>query len=294
MLFVGCLKAITLLEEERGGSLPVRGTVQDRHDLTASLWLNKTVQRSFIRIRLIFTMTGVSMSSVKRILAVLLVSIVLIGAATAASSGNSNTGNENAASNNTVRGDCGGIPLMPLELKGSCSGDQPMTQTEIGFVLQEQVALREQQLNQFLNTSNSCDRETVRNQNTVRLSVYSMLVYGALDEGDGEEISQLATDFNESYKTQVQAEQRIQTRNDVMSLFAGGDEIAAAEILAGNEPNQQRITRMQQLVAQCDCDAETRLFLQEQLQVMEQDQLRLREMAELELSEKGLLGWLWK
>jgi hypothetical protein len=234
-------------------------------------------------------MTGGDLYSMKRIMAVLLVSMLLIGAVSAASGGNNN-----AASTNTGQGDCGGTPLMPPELKGSCSGDQPMTQSQVRLVLQEQMALREQQLNESLNNSNNCDQETVRQQNTVRLSIYTMLIYGVLDEGYGEEIVQLANDFNNSYKTQVQAEQHIQTRNEVMRLFAGGDESAAGDILAGNEQNQQRITRMQQLVATCDCDDETRLLLQEQLQVMEQDQLRLKEIANLELSEKGLLGWLWK
>lgn len=235
------------------------------------------------------------MNNVKRILAVLLVSMLLIGGVLAAGGSSQAAGNENATSGNSGQGECGGTPITAEELRGSCADDDTMTQSQIRAVLQEQMTLREQQLDQFMvNNTDSCDKETVRRQNTVRLAVYTIFVYGALDEEYGDEFSQIVSDFNESYKIQVQAEQNVQVRNDVMRLFAGGDEAAAGEILGETTRNRERIARMEQLIAECGCDEETALMLQEQLQIMDQDQIRLQQMAELELADKGLFGWLWK
>ena len=101
-------------------------------------------------------------------------------------------------------------------------------------------------------------------------------------------------EFNNSVQATIRAEERIQTRNFILSFFFGGDEQAAGEIEQEVNMNQERIQELTQLMNQCECDNEVKAMLQEQIQNMEQEQNRLQELAQEQKKSKGLLGWLWK
>jgi hypothetical protein len=113
--------------------------------------------------------------------------------------------------------------------------------------------------------------------------------------GIGPQVSAYAREFNNSLRAQIQEEERITSRNALVRFFAGGDKEAGGVLEQETVRNQERIQQMQQLIAQCqDCDAQIRELLQNQLQEMNQQQTRLQQVAQRELRDKGIIGWLWK
>lgn len=118
---------------------------------------------------------------------------------------------------------------------------------------------------------------------------------GEDSQGIGSQVSAYAQEFNNSLRAQIQAEERIETRNALVRFFVGGDEEAAGMLEQETIRNQERIQQMQQLITQCqDCDAQIRQMLQDQLQQMEEQQIRLQQLAQKEKQDKGIIGWLWK
>jgi hypothetical protein len=152
---------------------------------------------------------------------------------------------------------------------------------------------RQQKLDQELESVRPAVRNVYRNQNTVRVAVYTIL---GLENRTGisQNISAIARTFNNSVQVTLRAEERLETRSSFVRFLAGGDDEAAAEILRQTAENRIRIQEMNRLIGECDCDSETRAFLQEQLQVMTQEQTRLESRAQAEQADRGLFGWLWK
>ncbi|MCX8202619.1 MAG: DUF333 domain-containing protein [Candidatus Micrarchaeota archaeon] len=137
-------------------------------------------------------------------------------------------------------------------------------------------------------------RTVHENQNRVRLAVHALLEMENLTGGIGKNVSAIAREFNNSVKSTIRAEERIQTRNVVLKFLFGGDENAAAEIENATRQNSEKIQNLKQLANKCDCDEETRAMIQQQIQTMEQEQQRLQQIAQKEKKEKGLLGWIFK
>ncbi|MBN1761492.1 MAG: hypothetical protein JW878_00220 [Methanomicrobia archaeon] len=160
--------------------------------------------------------------------------------------------------------------------------------------LHELVQQREQEMNQELQALDEHQQLVYQNQNRVRLAVQSLFAMEELVGGIGPQVSQIAEELNTSVQATIRAEERIQLRNTIVRFFAGGDEAAAQEIAQQVIQNQDRIRELQQLQEECDCDEEVRAILQEQIQNVEQEQTRLQQVAQSELDDKGLFGWLWK
>ena len=160
--------------------------------------------------------------------------------------------------------------------------------------LQELVQQREQEMNQEIQTLEEHQQLIYQNQNRVRLAVQSLFAMEELVGSIGPQVSQIAEELNTSVQATIQAEERIQARNTIVRFFAGGDEAAAQELEHQVIQNQERIRELQQLQEECDCDEEVRTILQEQIQNVEQEQTRLQQVAQDELNDKGLFGWLWK
>jgi len=160
--------------------------------------------------------------------------------------------------------------------------------------LHELVQQREQEMNQEIQALEEHQQLVYQNQNRVRLAVQSLFAMEELVGSIGPQVSQIADEINTSVQATIQAEERIQARNTIVRFFAGGDEAAAQEIEQQVIQNQERIRELQQLQEGCDCDAQVRAILQEQIQNVEQEQTRLQQVAQTELDDKGLFGWLWK
>ena len=135
----------------------------------------------------------------------------------------------------------------------------------------------------------------IRNQNKVRLAVHAMLAMEDLTNGIGRNISAIARGFNNSVKTTLAAEEKIQKKSKFARFLTGGDEEAAEELEQEVEQNRIRVRELKKLMGECeDCEADVMNLLQEQIQNMEQEQNRLSELAQKEKSRKGLFGWLFK
>jgi hypothetical protein len=171
---------------------------------------------------------------------------------------------------------------------------QNQTRTLDATELHDQIQDRIRQLDQDqLNLSE--DRRKVLNQ----YNNESAFVYTLQNQSDqfgdvGPQLSQYAMQLNISLQTEIQVQERMQSRSSVVRFFVGGDEVAAGELEQETLRTQQRIQEMNQLIQQCSCDPQVRALLQDQLQQMEQQQVQLRQQAQMELQDKGLIGWLWK
>jgi hypothetical protein len=160
--------------------------------------------------------------------------------------------------------------------------------------LHELVQQREQEMNQEIQALEEHQQLVYQNQNRVRLAVQSLFAMEELVGSIGPQVSQIADEINTSVQATIQAEERIKARNTIVRFFAGGNEAAAQEIEQQVVQNQERIRELQQLQEECDCDEQVRAILQEQIQNVEQEQTRLQQVAQNELNDKGLFGWLWK
>jgi hypothetical protein len=140
--------------------------------------------------------------------------------------------------------------------------------------------------------------ESIRNiyakQNRVVLAVHAFIDMENLTGGIGRNISQIARDFNNSVNKTLRAEEKIQNSNWFSKMLFGGDRDSATEIENETVQNILRIQHLKDLLQACNCTEEVRSMFQEQIQNMEFEQTRLSEIAKQEISNKGLLGWLWK
>ncbi len=138
-------------------------------------------------------------------------------------------------------------------------------------------------------------REVWRNQNKVRAAVHTMLAMRDLEGfegGIGEEVSEIAREFDNSVQSTLMAEERIRTRNPVWAFFFGGDSEAAEEIEQRVEENRERIERLRRARESCDCAPDVAEMLREQEAEVEAEQARLAQVSAQEKANRGIFGWI--
>jgi len=160
--------------------------------------------------------------------------------------------------------------------------------------LQQMMQQRVQQMAQEAQGLNEEQKNVYQNQNRVRLAVHSLLAMEDLVGGIGPQVREIATNFDNSVQATIRAEERVERRSAVARFFAGGDEEAAEEIEGQVNQNQLRVQQLKQLREECDCGAEVKEMMRQQIQNMEQEQTRLQQLAQSEKRSKGMFGWLWK
>ncbi len=161
----------------------------------------------------------------------------------------------------------------------------------------DRIRQREQEMEREMEGLGKAQREVVRNQNEVRLAVHALLAMDDMDMmgGIGQEVAEVAREFDNSIMATIQAEEKIQKRNKLAKLLVGGDMKSAEEIEQEVNKNQERIQLLIQLRENCeDCNEEVMAMFQEQITKMIQEQERLQQLAQDEKRSKGLFGWLWK
>ncbi|MGC9310427.1 MAG: hypothetical protein ACP5E4_01745 [Candidatus Aenigmatarchaeota archaeon] len=211
-----------------------------------------------------------------------------VGGASGNASGNLETewetiGRQNSLNQIQDRNEIGGAQVVS---KGNKVGQVNATR------LKEQIMARERDLNLATEGLGEKEQKVLQNQNQVRIAVHAFLAMEDLEGGIGKNVSAIAREFNNSVEKTIQAEEKIQKRNQISRLLFGGDKNAANTLQNELNQNRVRIQELNRLIFRCD--GETKALLQEQLQNMEQEQERLRQVAEDEKKSKGLLGWLWK
>jgi hypothetical protein len=153
--------------------------------------------------------------------------------------------------------------------------------------LRQMIAEREELLN------NGAIRQ-VRENNSVRLAVHAFTIAAPLLGNGSQAMLGLAEQVNTSAQVTLRAEEQIENRNTIMRALFGGDTGAAAVLQQEITANQERITEMNRLIDECDCDPDTREILREQIALLEQEQQRLQVLAQDEQSNAGLLGWIFR
>lgn len=156
------------------------------------------------------------------------------------------------------------------------------------------IAAQQQVHAQELENMSASEQKVYRNQNAVRLAVHTLLSLGEEDGGIGGNVSAIASELNSSVQATIRAEERIHARRGLIRFFAGGDEVAAADLLEEVRANGARIRALNRCIGECDCDEETKAMLTQQVSNMEQELARLQALAQNETANKGVLGWVWK
>jgi bacterioferritin-associated ferredoxin len=159
--------------------------------------------------------------------------------------------------------------------------------------IKETVQQKAQELSQEMQQLGKTEQSVYQNQNEVRLAVYSLLVMEDILGGIGQQVSQVATEFNNSVQATIKAEEAIQSRNRIVKFFVGGDEEVTEEIEQEINKNQERIQYLLTLGEQCDCGEEVKSMLQEQIANIGQEQNRLQQLVQSEKQIKGIFGWLF-
>jgi hypothetical protein len=158
--------------------------------------------------------------------------------------------------------------------------------------LGQMIMTRQREMDQEAAGTGGSNAAILQNQNKVRLAVHAMLSMEDLTGNIGPQVSEIATQFNNSVQATIQAEERMQSRNAIVKFFAGGDGEAAQEMLQQTVANKQRLSQLSLLMQDCNCSEEVRSMLQEQIQSVEQEQARLETLAQGEIRNRGIFGWL--
>ena len=155
----------------------------------------------------------------------------------------------------------------------------------------EQVRQDREQRNRSIYNETPVRTGWERNQNEVRLAVHTLLDMGNLTGGIGQNISQIARDFNNSAISSARLEQQIRERSTVTRVVWGGDQDAARELASIAEQNRLRIQEVQRLLANTTAAPVVRAYFEDQLRILGQEQARIEEVASRESRDRGLLGW---
>ena len=145
-----------------------------------------------------------------------------------------------------------------------------------------------------IHSSGVKDEQVIQNQTSLLIGIEALQLVDELVAAHGANITGIKAGLEDSVNATTQAEIQIKDRNQVVRFFTGGDDVAARQIERELDQNQDRIQEMQQLIDQCNCSPEVKDVLHDQIKEMEQEQDRLSDLAQQELEDKGLIGWIWK
>ncbi len=171
--------------------------------------------------------------------------------------------------------------------------ETPEKHTDV-TVLKVKIRERATEIEQELHIAGVKDQEIIQNQSSLLAGIQAIGEVNELVSVNAANVTRLETELRESLNTTTQAEIRIKERNQVIRFFIGGNDSAARQILRELEQNQDRIREMQQLIDQCNCSQDIQDLLREKLRETEQEQARLRTLAQQEIDDTGLVGWIWE
>jgi|GEM_PF-5351628 len=138
-------------------------------------------------------------------------------------------------------------------------------------------------------------QEQARKENAVRVAVHALLELENRTGGIGQQVREVARDFNNAQEVTKTAEEKIAQRGWFTRLFAGGDDTAARDIINQSTQTVAKLEELRTALKNCvDCTDDERTILEEQITTLETEQTRLKELATVEMGKKGLFGWLWK
>lgn len=177
--------------------------------------------------------------------------------------------------------------------EGNMSGTTQNIQNQNQVTSNREQQVREivQQKTQEVNSSMG---NSPQNQKMAQVAVQTMESTASMFGKSEENISKISNEIKNSFEVTTRAEERIRSKSGFVKFFTGGDNEAAGLITQEIVRNENRIRELNRLIEESDFDPQTKAILQEQVQNIEQEQIRLKTLAEEEMQNKGILGWLWK
>ena len=164
-------------------------------------------------------------------------------------------------------------------------------QNQIGSNTEQQVRSVIQQKTQEVNSSMG---NSLQNQKMAQVAVQTMETTASMFGKSEADISRISNEIKNSLEITTRAEEQIRNRSRFVKFLVGGDDESAGLISQQIVRNEERLRELNRLILESDSDTQTKIILQEQIQNIEQEQLRLKLLAEKEMNNKGILGWIWK
>ena len=174
-----------------------------------------------------------------------------------------------------------------LELMLESSTTPALTLTQ----LEQSIQMRKQELDQEEASTTPDLQDVMKNANQVRLAVHALLASKDLLGGIGQQVSQVATQMNQSLATTTNAEAQIQSRGFWARLFFGGDSSAADTISQQVAQDEQNIAKLTDLINQASTTADVKATLSAQITAMQDQITRLQNLANGQKSLWGLFSW---
>ena len=177
------------------------------------------------------------------------------------------------------------------EVQAKDQKEQPVA-TRNNSALRENIKKNREEYAASLNKTSTGTVGWMKNENDISVAVHSLLAMENLTGGIGPQVSEIARSFNNSVRSTLRLEERIQNRDVVSRIFFGGDQSAAQELAMITAENQARIMQIQQLVNTTDMDTETRALMEEQIRALDQNVAEWQRLAVQEQNDHGLFGWI--
>lgn len=134
-------------------------------------------------------------------------------------------------------------------------------------------------------------KNVVKNANSVRIAVHTLLASKELLGGIGSQVSDIAREMNDSIATTTNAEAKIQSRGFFARLLFGGDSAAADMISETVARNQQHIDDLMKILGETNVSEDIQAILKEQIVAIQDAQTRLQDLAQKEQKTWGLFSW---
>jgi len=151
-----------------------------------------------------------------------------------------------------------------------------------------------QEMTQQVEGYEGIKKEVMQVKNQVRESVHYFLAFPEeiTEKNLGQQISEIAKQFNNSVQAQINAEERVRKRDGILRSLFGADEKAVEELEQEQEELETQIEEMEQIKEQLTENEQE--FVEEELDIMKQEQNRIKELVQKEKKDKGILGWIFK
>jgi len=144
-------------------------------------------------------------------------------------------------------------------------------------------------------TENFCaceaQQERIDQQNEIRLAVYGMLLMEDILAPVGDDVSEIAIEFGNSYMSQTRYENRMRGRTRFQRFLSGGDYNSADALDDMRSENLQRIGRLNMLNEQVQTGEEVQLFFSGLIDILEEEQHEMSQVVIQERRSRGMFGW---
>ena len=223
------------------------------------------------------------------LMALMLLSATVVSAATQSQGANGQKNGDNNASLNSSKKD---YPTQnAYQVISQLQEQNPNHGLNTSIQTLEQIQSKIQQKQEEVNSTMAT---STQNQKMAQVAVQTMEETASMFGKSEANISKVSNEIKNSFEITTRAEERIRSKSGFVKFFTGGDNEAAGLIAQEIVRNENRIRELNRLIDESDFDPQTKAILQEQVQNIEQEQLRLKLLAEEEIHNKGILGWIWK